>query len=221
MNKTKSQSCGQTGGSVAGGCIFALMQYLKAMPDAEYLQYLIAYHAAPTLENIKPATLICPDARGRDIGAAMAECAPRLRDEFGVELAGLRNRSGALLALIYRPLLLRSVLAAGDAALLLAESGYEVPADGMACLLERLAEKCASRRFPHEIGVFLGYPPGDVRRFMLAGGRGAVGAGCWKAWDDVHRVDALSARYRAAKLRAAELIVKGASLREIAGEFKN
>lgn len=221
MNKTKIRLSGPRAESSSGGCVLALMHCLKAMPDVEYLQYLIAYHAAPTLESIKPATLICPDARGRDIESAMEKCAPRLRAEFGVEVAVLRNRSDALLALIYQPVLLRSVLAAGDAEKILSESGYDVPAADMARLLERLAEKCASRPFPHEIGVFLGYPPSEVRRFMIAGGKGAVRAGCWKAWEDVRRVDALSARYRAAKLRAAELIVNGASLREIAGEFKN
>ncbi len=36
--------------------------------------------------------------------------------------------------------------------------------------------------FPHEIGVFLGYPLGDVMGFIRSGGRNCRHAGCWKVY---------------------------------------
>lgn len=43
----------------------------------------------------------------------------------------------------------------------------------------RLADNAA---FPHEIGVFLGYPLGDVMGFIRSGGRNCRHAGCWKVY---------------------------------------
>lgn len=197
--------------------ILALRQRLRAMPDAEYLFHLAVYHAAPTVQGIKPATLICPDAKGRVLEAALPETERRLRDDFGVETAALRNRSGALLLLFYHPCLLRSTIAALEVADLLAEAGYDMPAGGLEAVLGALRLKCRAASFPHEIGVLLGYPARDVRRFMT-GERCACSRGqCWRAaHESADAARTVSDCYRSAKLRAAKLIVDGADLRELA-----
>ena len=38
--------------------------------------------------------------------------------------------------------------------------------------------------FPHEIGVFLGYPLGDVEGFIANRGRNFTCCGCWKSYGD-------------------------------------
>lgn len=198
-------------------CVLTLMRRLRAMPDVEYLQSVIAYHAAPTLLGIKPATLICPDATGRNLGQALKECVPCLARIFGVEVTSFRNRAGALLFLIYNPSLLAATLSAREAAELLTEAGYDSGAGDVDRLLATLGGRCAGRRFPHEIGVFLGYPPCDVRGFMRSGGCGARRDGaCWRAYANRARARRCSERFRDAKLRAAELIVGGADLRRLA-----
>jgi hypothetical protein len=50
--------------------------------------------------------------------------------------------------------------------------------------------------FPHEIGLFLGYPPEDVRGFMEHRGCGCKCVGCWKVYGDVQRAAELFARYQ-------------------------
>lgn len=48
-------------------------------------------------------------------------------------------------------------------------------------LKKRIAEeKC----FPHEIGVFLGYPIGDVREFIRNKGQNCLFCGVWKVYCD-------------------------------------
>lgn len=196
--------------------ILALMRRLRAMNDVDYLMHLVAYHAAPTLQGLKPATLLCPGAAGRDLDAALPEVGTHLSAAFGVEVTELRNRCGALLLLIHQPALLREALASGEAAGLLAEEGYEAGAADMEQLLAKLRQRCRARDFPHEIGLFLGYPPGDVRRFMREGGHGGRAEGCWRAYDNHAEAHRCSRRYRSAKQRAAELIVGGADLSEMA-----
>lgn len=43
----------------------------------------------------------------------------------------------------------------------------------------RLHHSCC---FPHEIGVFLGYPPEDVKGFIMNGGRNCKCCGLWKVY---------------------------------------
>lgn len=93
---------------------------------------------------------------------------------------------------------------------LLTEAGYDAGSD-VEGLLETLREKCGGQRFPHEIGVFLGYPPGDVRAFMTRGGRAARCSGCWRSYSDEKNLRRRTEAYRQAKLRAAELLVGGES----------
>lgn len=47
------------------------------------------------------------------------------------------------------------------------------------CLKKRL---CECNGFPHEIGVFLGYPLDDVKGFILNKGRGCKCCGLWKVY---------------------------------------
>lgn len=200
--------------------VLTLMERLRGMNDAEYLQYLIAYHTAPTVQGLKPATLICPGAASRDLEQALVECEPRLFSAFGVRIASFRNRADSLLLLIYNPLLLENALAAEEVASLLADAGYEIPTASVEPLFAHLRRKCACKAFPHEIGVFLGYPPADVRRFMSEGGRGCRNAGCWKSFGSNQAAADCSVRYRKAKLLAAQMIVGGADLGEMAAGLR-
>lgn len=191
------------------------MHMLRSLPDREYLSRLIAYHAAPTLLGIKPATLICPHSGGRNLEQALNECAPCLALSYGVKVAAFRNRVGALLMLVYNPEQLRDRLAEEDAKRLLAEAGYEpdeARGNRLDALLERLGRKCAGRDFPHEMGVFLGYPAEDVRGFIHCRGRNCRMRGIWKAYKNADDAKKRSDRFRQAKLRAAELLVGGADL---------
>ena len=61
--------------------------------------------------------------------------------------------------------------------------------------LRRLFERLrTSEAFPHEIGLFLGYPPEDVEGF-IAQRTCAKCVGCWKVYGDVERAQRLFARY--------------------------
>ena len=76
--------------------------------------------------------------------------------------------------------------------------GYgDTSPDGvLAFLRQRLAE---SPCFPHEIGVFLGYPLSDVIAFMRDGGRGCRCSGCWKAYTNECEAMRIFQRYKACR----------------------
>ena len=69
----------------------------------------------------------------------------------------------------------------------LCREGYTLPeqSDDYGPLLRQLSRRlCCEADFPHEIGVFLGYPLYDVVGFIENAGRNFTCCGCWKAYGD-------------------------------------
>lgn len=66
----------------------------------------------------------------------------------------------------------------------LADCGYrDFSVEGaLAHLARRIMEK--GGEFPHEIGLFLGYPLGDVKGFIKHRGQNCKCTGCWKVYCD-------------------------------------
>ena len=61
------------------------------------------------------------------------------------------------------------------------EYGYE--STDLDYCIERLKSRLKSgETFPHEIGIFLGYPLGDVKGFIENAGKNSKCSGCWKVY---------------------------------------
>lgn len=52
-----------------------------------------------------------------------------------------------------------------------------------------------AKGFPHEIGIFLGYPLEDVKGFIENSGRHFKICGQWKVYSDTKRAEKLFAKY--------------------------
>lgn len=66
--------------------------------------------------------------------------------------------------------------------------------------LERLKDRLEqSDAFPHEIGVFLGYPLGDVIGFIKNAGKNSKCTGCWKVYCNECEAQKLFARFKKCK----------------------
>lgn len=200
--------------------IFALMQLLRNLPDEEYLSFVIAYHAAPTLQGIKPASLVCPWHEKRELESSLPGVNAKLKEAFGVEVAALGRRSHALPLLVYNSELLGEALRTREVKTLLGECGYGLFPGNLHQVIEILKGKFTCDPFPHEIGVFLGYPARDVREFMRDNGRNSTCSGCWRAYGDSREAEIRFARFRQAKLRAAALITRGVNLGELAAGLR-
>ena len=79
----------------------------------------------------------------------------------------------------------------------LCKEGYTLSEqlDDYAPLLRQLSRRlCCEADFPHEIGVFLGYPLTDVVGFIENQGRNFTCCGCWKAYGDRDAAERLFAQ---------------------------
>ena len=135
---------------------------------------------------------------------------------FGVEAALLNAEPAAsvdrnALVMIYRRELLEKVLASEGARDILSARGYAFPFESDACL-EHLRRRFRFG-FPHEIGLFLGYPPEDVRGFLEHRGAKSLAVGYWKVYGNVEKARRTFRRYRRAERDAARSLLNGGGFR--------
>ena len=143
---------------------------------------LIIRQCSPTLAGIKTGSLFtCPFRTEAELRADIASLNRRLAPK-GVYVRILRVRRRALLYL-YRPSSLRRDFDSAEVAALLREYGYAAD-DADACVRQLRARLAGASDFPHEIGLFLGYPAEDVRGFIENRSDGCKCVGTWKVYGD-------------------------------------
>ena len=131
----------------------------------------------------------------------------------------LSRSDGKCLVLFYRPGEMEVYLEDPKVQTLLDEYGYS----GM-CMKEMLGRLSGRIRdfagrgmgFPHEIGVFLGYPLDDVRGFIENEGKRYLMIGYWKVYNDLAGARMIFQEYDRAKNCAVNEFLTGKSIREIA-----
>ena len=165
-------------------------------------------HTAPVLLEKKPAALFTLPCREQAVFAGAL--APS-----GLRVMCLRHHRGRALLLVYRPALLARALADPLAARLLRRHGYPAGAaldDTLRVLKGRIDTQ---RDFPHEIGLFLGYPPADVAGFIRHRGSRYKLCGLWKVYGDVARAQALFREYDSCSRRLCCHLDNGGDLSDI------
>ena len=78
---------------------------------------------------------------------------------------------------------------------LLGRCGY-APSSPARCLCQLRCRMVQGEGFPHEVGLFLGYPPEDVQGFMERRAKGFRCVGCWKVYGDAEKAQKLFASYK-------------------------
>ena len=77
---------------------------------------------------------------------------------------------------------------------LLESRGYSCGTPGR-CMMQLMERLSSGGEFPHEIGLFLGYPPEDVEGFIRNKAECSKCCGHWKVYGDEHRARDLFNRY--------------------------
>ena len=159
-----------------------LLERVRGDHCHRHVEAMFLYAAAPVLRGAKAASLITLRA---DCGQSWKARRNALLAATGLQTFEITNRQGSLL-LIYDENALRTALEDARAAALLLNYGY--PAEtGLAAMLEHLQKRFEKSGFPHEIGLFLGYPPEDVWGFIVNEGKNYVCCRYWKVYHKAER----------------------------------
>lgn len=152
-------------------------------------------NGSPTLAGIKTGSLMsCPYVSRTDIMSEIREFNDQLVPR-GLCLYPLRFRNGRVLVYLFRPAFLQRDLQKEEVIHLLKRSGYE-KTDYAFCMKELMRRLCAEQSFPHEIGLFLSYPPEDVKGFMENRAQNYKCVGTWKVYGDEEAAKARFASFR-------------------------
>ena len=156
---------------------------------------LLIRQGAPTLAGIKTGSLFPCACACRETLLTEIRRINRTLTPKGLCLLPIRFLEGQALLYLYRPAELRRDLQDALASELLRQAGYanESCARCVAQLIRRFRE---SGEFPHEVGLFLSYPPEDVRGFIEHRDDGCKCTGLWKVYGDEANAKRLFAQYR-------------------------
>ena len=156
---------------------------------------ILIRQGAPTLAGIKTGSLFpCPCEDREDLLADIRRL-NRLLVPKGLCLLPIRFLAGRALLYLYRPAELRRDLRDARVSELLRQAGYED--ESCARCVARLACRFReSGEFPHEVGLFLSYPPEDVQGFIDHRACDFKCAGLWKVYSDEERAQRLFTRFK-------------------------
>ncbi len=180
------------------------------------VNYIIR-HAAPTLAGLKTGSLFpCTIENRADFLKTLQE-ANRVLVPRGLRLLPLRLEEDKALLYLFRTSSLSRDLAQEQAREILCRAGYEKPGF-RPCLRELTRRLRNGDEFPHEIGLFLGYPPEDVQGFIRHRGREAKACGCWKVYGDEEAARQRFDAYKTCTARYCRLREQGATLEHLTVE---
>lgn len=160
------------------------------MPDK-----VIIDNCSPTLAGIKTGNLFSVDRNEiKDVNKELRELNAILTSK-GIRAVPVKQTSKNVLIYLYRPDRLMRDLDAEGAKEILKEKGYNCKSveEYVVSLINHISH---DRSFPHEIGLFLGYPPIDVKGFMENTRAGVKCVGYWKVYGDKEKAEKTFHRYK-------------------------
>ena len=161
--------------------------------EIKRLENVLAFHAAPTLMGMKCGSLPTLSSEEYNIDDLSRLFAKRY---FGTRIGAriISRCSHRTIIYLYDMRLLEATLSDKAVRNFLAEYGYDKSWDAQSCL-DRLCKRLTQSDFPHEIGIFLGYPLEDVKGFIANCGQKCKLCGVWKVYGDVEKAKKTFAKY--------------------------
>ncbi|MBP1549929.1 MAG: DUF3793 family protein [Oscillospiraceae bacterium] len=141
----------------------------------------LAFHTAPTLLGIKCGSLISLTTADFTL-EAQADFFNSKAAVKGLVTKILCSCGNRTLLFVYNEKLMKRRLADEQVQAVLKKYGYPKNVDIDECLDFLSARIRSSKDFPHEIGIFLGYPLEDVVGFIENKGENFKFCGCWKVY---------------------------------------
>ena len=183
----------------------------------EPLEVKIANQCAPVLAGVKPSNmLVLENKHIRDV--------VRVLEGTGLSWRCLYAGEEKNIWLLYRKEAMEEIVSGKEQMLFLKEWGYEE--DTLERMLMKFSQRFRQYRkdknlpFPHEMGVFLGYPMADVKGFIKYEGKNYLYCGYWKVYENVEERKELFRTYEEIRKVFVEEARKGKNLWQITMEWQ-
>ena len=147
------------------------------------LDKFLIRHSAPTLAGLKTANLFWyPWEKEEEFREVLSQWR-KIFQEKGLDLHVMKVNGHRALLYVFRVGKLDEELKREKTRAILKTQGYcyETAEEAIEILKDRMGDE---GEFPHEVGLFLGYPEDDVWGFMVNQGKNCKCCGCWKVYCD-------------------------------------
>ena len=159
------------------------------------IEELIVKHCSPTLAGLKTGNMFsCSSCCEELLFAEIRRINICLRTK-GVRLIPLKKQKNRMLLYFYRQNRLQEDLSKEFAKKILEEQGYE-NMHSSCCIAKLIKKMKENKDFPHEVGLFLGYPPEDVDGFIKNKDGKCKCVGCWKVYGDEKQALKIFEKYK-------------------------
>ncbi len=138
---------------------------------------------SPTFAGLKTGNLFSVDIKDREkFNAEVREFNRRFACK-GIRMIPVKYSKKHVLIYVYRPKMLKRDFANEEVCRVLKEKGYSY-SNADRCVAQLVKHLEQDSDFPHEIGLFLGYPVDDVLGFMRSSREGVKYTGVWKVYSN-------------------------------------
>ncbi|SFE24783.1 Protein of unknown function [Peptostreptococcaceae bacterium pGA-8] len=149
-------------------------------------EFQLVRHCSPTLAGFKVGNIVnCSFSSIEQLYEDISHLNSQLNGK-GIYAVLLRVSGSMALIYVYRPHKLLTSLKDPRVTAFLSKCGYKKFTIG--ALINALRRRLVASRkddFPHEIGIFLGYPFEDIIGFLDNKGKNSLLTGTWKVYSDV------------------------------------
>ncbi len=155
----------------------------------------IIRHCSPTLANLKTGSMFSGTFSTREELNGNIRAWNSILHKKGLRVIPLKYSGHRALIYVYRPVRLEQDFQGSQCKAILQKSGY--PCHNCSLCIAKLMKKLRTQNdFPHEIGLFLGYPPEDVKGFIEHHSKDCKCVGYWKVYGDVEEAERKFEEYR-------------------------
>lgn len=181
----------------------------------------LVYSCAPCFAGLKPSNLFSVPVEAYNEFSLLDEA---FLNSKGFYLKVLCRCKKRIQILLYNEYSLKQILLQKDIQEALKFFGYS-DCFSVDTMLDTLASRMIAslqttncgkcRQFPHEIGLFLGYPVYDVLEYYKTGGEGCIFSGYWKVYSNAEKAEKIFSQYNECKKRFALQIEQGLGLYDL------
>lgn len=173
----------------------------------------IVRFAAPVLAGIKPASLFSIPFNPFNISKIYR--IKLILNTVGVDIKLMCSCKQRIRLFVFRPLILSELLKNQKVIDYLLKQGYKTQ-KGLYSLVSELKSRLNnSAHFPHEVGIFLGYPLEDVIEFIMQKGKNSKFYGYWKVYSSPENARKQFKKYDYCKKHLMFKYMRGINLQQL------
>lgn len=175
--------------------------------DMEYLLSTIIYAASPTLAGEKVSSLLSFGCSNHNLQYSWKQYKKCINRMISIDFCELEDDEKGTVVLFYNKEKLEKVLKENRNMRFLDRFGYNEEMNTEEFFMH-LKERLKNS-FPHEIGIFLGYPVEDVAAFIDNPDKKCRMTGYWKVYNDIEAAKHIFSKYDEIKYRVMKRIMEG------------